>query len=448
MICMGIFGTDGVRGQANSELKPELAFKLGRAAAHILNPGEEKKAIVIGKDTRISGDMLESALIAGICSTGTNVIRVGVIPTPGIAYLTRKFQAIAGVVISASHNPVADNGIKFFNSEGFKLSDALEAQIEETILKGMDKIPYPTGPLVGRVEYIHNGSQIYKDFLREAVDVNLEGLKVVVDCANGAAWEITPSLLRELGAEVISIFDQPDGLNINEQCGSTHMEALQKEVLRQGAHIGIAHDGDSDRMLAVDEKGNIVDGDQILVACGLELQQTNKLLGNKVVVTVMSNLGLKQAFENQGIEVEETQVGDKYVLERMQEIGAVLGGEQSGHIIFLDYNTTGDGILTALKLLEVVKKRGKTLSEIANQMERLPQILINVRVKDKKSWDTNINISESIKKHTEKLGKKGRILVRASGTEALIRVMAEGHDLAELKSITEDIAQVIEQELN
>ncbi|KJS79887.1 MAG: phosphoglucosamine mutase [Peptococcaceae bacterium BICA1-8] len=445
---MKIFGTDGVRGQANSDLTPELAFKLGRAAAYILNPQDRKKAIVIGKDTRISGDMLESALIAGICSAGVNVLKVGVMPTPGIAFLTRKLEAMAGVVISASHNPAGDNGIKFFNHQGFKLPDEIENKIELIIAQGMEEIPYPIGADVGKVEDIKEGSRLYKEFLREAVDINLDGLKVVTDCANGAAYIISPSLLRELGVEVISIFEKPDGININKDCGSTHMGALQKVVLESGAHLGIAYDGDSDRVLAVDELGNIVDGDQILVICGLELQKQGLLTGNKVVGTVMSNLGLKQAFEKSGIKVEETKVGDRYVLERMQETGAILGGEQSGHIIFLNYNTTGDGILTALKLLEVVKKNGRPLSQLAQQMERFPQLLVNVRVKDKSSWQTNESIQNIIKDYDQKLGKRGRILVRASGTEALIRVMAEGNDLAELEQITQEIAQVIAKELS
>jgi len=443
-----IFGTDGVRGQANSELTPELAFKLGRAAAHILNPENHKKAIVIGKDTRISGDMLESALIAGICSVGVNVFKLGVMPTPGIAYLTRKLEAMAGVVISASHNPAGDNGIKFFNHQGFKLPDEIEEQIEETIANGMEKIPYPINADIGRVEYIHDGIELYKEFLKGTVDLDLTGLKVVVDCANGAGYQVTPSLLRELGAEVISIFDRPDGLNINANCGSTHLEALQEAVLKYKAHLGIAHDGDSDRTLAVDELGNVVDGDRILVICGLALKKQGRLKGNRVVVTVMSNLGLKQAFEKEGIYVEETKVGDRYVLERMLEKGAVLGGEQSGHIIFLDYNTTGDGILTALKLLEVIKKSGRPLSELAQQMERLPQVLVNTRVKDKNSWENNARIQKVIQEAEAKLGKRGRILVRASGTEPLIRVMAEGNDLKELEGITRDIAEVIERELN
>lgn len=445
---MRIFGTDGVRGVANLELTPELAYKLGRAGAYVLKSQNRNMAMVIGKDTRISGDMLENALTAGICSAGVNVYKLGVMPTPGIAFLTRKLEAIAGVVISASHNPAGDNGIKFFNQEGFKLSDKIEEEIEELVFDGMDQIPYPIGAGVGKVEYIHDGPKLYKEFLKNAIDTDLKGIKVVVDCANGAASHITPSLLRDLGAEVINLFDQPNGININANCGSTHLNALQKAVLEHGAYLGLAHDGDSDRLLAVDELGNVVDGDQILLICALELKKQGILNENKVVVTVMSNLGFKQACENYGIEIEETKVGDRYVLERMQETGAILGGEQSGHIIFLNHNTTGDGILTALKLLEVVKKTGKPLSILANQMEKLPQVLINIRVKDKSSWQNNNNIQNTIKKAEEILGKRGRILVRPSGTESLIRVMAEGNDLGELERITQEIADVIKQELN
>lgn len=443
-----IFGTDGVRGKANSELTPELAFKLGRAAAYILKPEKSKNAIIIGRDTRISGDMLESALIAGICSAGVDVYSVGVMPTPGIAFLTRKLEAMAGIVISASHNPAGDNGIKFFNQQGYKLPDEIEEKIEQKIVTGLEEIPYPTGEEIGRVEHIDNGTELYLNFLKETIDVDLKGLKIVVDCANGAAFRVTPTLLQDLGAEVISLFDKPDGLNINDRCGSTHIENLQKAVLKQGAHLGLAHDGDADRVLAVDNIGNIVDGDHILVICGLDLLRQGKLKENKVVVTVMSNLGLKQAFEKNGVIVEETQVGDRYVLERMRNTGAILGGEQSGHIIFLEHNTTGDGILTALKLLEVIKKNNKSLKELAQQMEKLPQVLVNVPVKQKEGWQRNIVITLLIEKLQEKLGKRGRILVRASGTEPLIRVMAEGNDLAELEKITQNIATVIAEELN
>jgi len=443
-----IFGTDGVRGKANADLTPELAFKLGRAAAYVLEPDRAQKAIVIGKDTRISGDMLESALIAGICSAGVNVYKVGVMPTPGIAFLTRELGAMAGIVISASHNPASDNGIKFFNYQGFKLPDEVEEKIEYIMMKQLEDIPYPIGEGIGKVEFVDNGIDLYSRFLREAIDIDLKGLKIVVDCANGAAFQVTPPLLRDLGAEVISIFVKPDGLNINDRCGSTHMDALKEAVIKNGAHLGIAHDGDADRMLAVDHKGDVVDGDQILVIFALDLLKQGALKGNKIVVTVMSNLGLKQTLEKNGIIVEETKVGDRYVLERMQEIDAILGGEQSGHIIFLEYNTTGDGILTVLKLLEVIRKTGKSLFELASQMEKLPQLLVNVKVRDKGEWQRNQIINKTISRYEAELGNRGRILVRASGTEPLIRVMVEGNDLEELNKIANNIAKVIETELN
>lgn len=443
-----IFGTDGVRGLANSELTVELAFKLGKASAYILKQKTHKKAMVIGKDTRISGDMLEAALIAGICSVGVDVYRLGVIPTPAIAFLTRKLEAMAGVVISASHNPFGDNGIKFFDSEGFKLPDEVEEKIEDIIENGLDEMPNPTGEEVGRVKFIDNGENLYLDFLKEQVPVDLTGLKIVLDCANGAASKISPKLLKDLGAEVYSLSSEPNGININLECGSTHPENLQKAVLQYGADIGIAHDGDADRMLAVDEKGNLVDGDQILVICGLDLQKHGKLKGNQMVVTVMSNLGLKQAFQRNDIEVVETKVGDRYVLEKMKELDACLGGEQSGHLIFLEHNTTGDGVLSALKLLEVLKRSNKSFSELASQMERLPQVLVNVRVKSKAGWEENENIKKNIDIYKKELGDKGRILVRASGTEPLIRVMVEGNDLEELKRISQILSDIVDRELN
>ena len=443
-----IFGTDGVRGEANSQLTPELAFKLGRAAASLLRGQEKsKQAIVIGKDTRISGDMLEGALIAGICSAGVDVYRVGVIPTPAIAFLTRELKAISGVVISASHNPAPDNGIKFFDHQGYKLPDELEDQIEDLIDNGLEQLPYPTGEKIGRVKEIKNGIDLYTDFVKTIIKVDLKGLKIVVDCANGAAFQITPQLLRELGADVISVFDQPDGLNINKDCGSTHMAALQRLVLEEKADLGIAHDGDADRVLFVDAKGNQVDGDQVMVICGLDLLKEGALKKNTVVVTVMSNLGLKQALEKNGVHIEETKVGDRYVLERMKEVGAVIGGEQSGHVIFLEHNTTGDGIVTALKLLEVMQKTKKSLEELAGQMERLPQVLLNVKVKDKGEWEENEAIRDVVALREKILGDKGRILIRASGTEPLIRVMAEGNDLEQLDQVTKDIAKVVEDEL-
>lgn len=441
-----MFGTDGVRGLANAELTPEIAFKLGRAAGALLRKEGQRPAIVVGRDTRLSGPMLEGALAAGICSAGADVYLAGIIPTPAVAYLARTMETCAGVVISASHNPAPDNGIKFFNHQGFKLADELEERIEQLVAEKKDILPRPTGRELGRVIPLEDARERYIGFLKSLADRPLTGLKIVVDCAQGAAYEVAPRVLRELGAQVISLFDLPDGLNINEGCGSTHPSALQEAVLRYGADLGLAHDGDADRVLAVDERGNLVDGDEILVICGLDLQQ-KKLLKDKVVVTVMSNLGLKQAFEKAGVEVLETKVGDRFVLEKMVEAGAVLGGEQSGHIIFLQHNTTGDGVVTALQLVQVLRDSGRPLSSLAAQMQKLPQELVNVRVRSKAGWEENSRIRDAIAAAEAALKGQGRLLVRASGTENLIRVMAEGPSLDELQTLTREVARVIAEEL-
>jgi phosphoglucosamine mutase len=442
-----LFGTDGVRGLANSDLTPELAYRLGRVAAALLKkqkPGL-RTAIVLGKDTRISGAMLEAALAAGVCSSGVDVYLAGVIPTPAIAYLTRKLQVCSGVVISASHNPFADNGIKFFNEQGYKLPDELEDQIEELVLQKEDPLPRPTGSELGKIIPLEKAVDDYVNFLKEKLPVSLKGLKIVVDCAHGAVSEVAPRVYRELGAQVISINDLPTGTNINEKCGSTHLASLQEAVLKYGADVGIAHDGDGDRVIAVDENGKEVNGDKILVICGLALQAAGKLQ-EKVVVTVMSNLGLKKAFQQAGVHVYETKVGDRYVLEKMLETGTILGGEQSGHIIFTRHNTTGDGILTALTLLGVIVESGKKLSALAAQMETYPQVLLNVKVADK-DWEKHPAIRQAITAGEQELGGDGRILVRPSGTEPLIRVMAEGKDEKQLKEIAGRIGKIIEQEL-
>lgn len=442
-----LFGTDGVRGLANSDLTPELAYRLGRVAAALLKkqkPGL-RTAIVLGKDTRISGAMLEAALAAGVCSSGVDVYLAGVIPTPAIAYLTRKLQVCSGVVISASHNPFADNGIKFFNEQGYKLPDELEEQIEELVLQKEVPLPRPTGSELGKIIPLEKAVDDYVNFLKEKLPVSLKGLKIVVDCAHGAVSEVAPRVYRELGAQVISINDLPTGTNINEKCGSTHLASLQEAVLKYGADVGIAHDGDGDRVIAVDENGKEVNGDKILVICGLALQAAGKLQ-EKVVVTVMSNLGLKKAFQQAGVHVYETKVGDRYVLEKMLETGTILGGEQSGHIIFTRYNTTGDGILTALTLLGVIVESGKKLSALAAQMETYPQVLLNVKVADK-DWEKHPAIRQAITAGEQELGGDGRILVRPSGTEPLIRVMAEGKDEKQLKEIAGRIGKIIEQEL-
>ncbi len=441
-----LFGTDGVRGKANSGLTPELAFRLGRVAAALLRKADQRTALVLGKDTRISGSMLEGALAAGVCSSGVDVYLAGVIPTPAIAFLTREMKACAGVVISASHNPFADNGIKFFNEQGYKLPDELENKIEELVLECEDHLPRPTGSDLGRMILLDDAVDRYVEFLKEKVSVSFSGLKLVVDCAHGAVSEVAPRVYREMGAQVISINDLPTGVNINEKCGSTHIQTLQDAVGQYKADLGIAHDGDGDRVIAVDEGGNEVNGDKILVICGLALQ-AKKQLQDKVVVTVMSNLGLKKAFENAGIHVYETKVGDRYVLEKMLETGTVLGGEQSGHIIFSRHNSTGDGILTALNLLSVCVESGKKLSELASQMETYPQVLINVGVKEKE-WEKCKVIRRKIAEAEENLGGDGRILVRPSGTEPLIRVMAEGKDKSQLEKITGEIGKIIEQELS
>ncbi|MGI6145008.1 MAG: phosphoglucosamine mutase [Clostridia bacterium] len=441
-----LFGTDGVRGVANSELTPELAFRLGRAAGTLLKKPEQRTAIILGKDTRISGSLLESALAAGICSSGVDVYATGVIPTPAIAFLTKSMNACAGAVISASHNPFGDNGIKFFNNTGYKLADELEEQIEALVLGDMENLPRPTGNDVGRIIYFHDAANRYVEFLKEKINASFIGLRIVVDCANGAVSEIASRVYRELGAQVITIHDRPTGININEKCGSTHIESLQEAVLKHHADLGIAHDGDGDRVIAVDEKGQEVDGDKIMVICGLHLQKKGELR-NKIVVTVMSNMGLKKAFEKEGIEVFETKVGDRYVLEKMLEVKAVLGGEQSGHIIFLQHNSTGDGILTALHLLSVVKETGRPLSELAKQMTTYPQVLVNVRVKDKSAWVENLAIKQAIAVAEKALGGNGRLLVRPSGTEPLLRIMAEGENKAQLEKITEQLKEIMLKEL-
>lgn len=441
-----LFGTDGVRGLANHDLTPELAFKLGRAAGTLLKQGTDKASIIVGRDTRLSGFMLEGALTAGITSAGVNVYIAGIIPTPAVAFLVRELGCAAGAVISASHNPAPDNGIKFFNDKGYKLDDSLEEKIEKMIAEGLENLPRPTGSQLGRISILKDADDRYINFLKKALPLHIKGLKIVLDCANGAAYRAAPRLFRELGAQVISINDIPDGLNINEQCGSTHPASLQQTVLKYKADLGMAFDGDADRVIAVDENGKIVDGDKILVICGLSLQEKQEL-DDKIVVTVMSNLGLKQAFQKASINVLETKVGDRYVLEEMLKSEAILGGEQSGHIIFLKHNTTGDGILSGLNLVHVVKEKKKSLSQLAAQMNTLPQVLVNVKVRSKEGWQDNDKINEAIRETNELLKDIGRLLVRPSGTEPLIRVMAEGPDEKELERLTNKLAEVIKEQL-
>jgi phosphoglucosamine mutase len=399
---------------------------------------------VIGKDTRISGDMLEAALIAGICSVGADVLRVGVLPTPGIALLTRTLEVSAGVVISASHNPVQDNGIKFFDSTGYKLPDGIEDEIESIVLSEEKPWQVPIGGEVGRVIEINDAGRRYLDFLKATVG-RLDGIKVVLDCANGAAAYVGPLVLQEVGVEVISICNTPDGVNINACCGSTHPEQLQRAVLEHGADLGLALDGDADRLIVVDEQGNILDGDFIMLICALAQKAKGTLGENAVVVTVMSNLGLHLALKEAGITIFETQVGDRYVMEELLRTGAKLGGEQSGHIIFLDHNTTGDGLLTALHLLSVIKERQIPFSQLASQMCRLPQVLLNATVQHKERLMQDEKVLGQVKQAELALGDQGRVLVRPSGTEPLIRVMVEGPDYQKLRELAQGVIDIIRQ---
>ena len=444
-----LFGTDGVRGEANVSLMPEMAYRLGRAAA--LYFGEEKKkrtTILIGRDTRISGQMYEAALAAGICSAGGVAVIIGIIPTPAIAYLVRKLKATAGIVISASHNPFQDNGIKFFGGDGYKLPDAVEDELEAIVhrLEKGDDMDRPTGKKIGRVEYRDDLLNQYVDFLCTTCEEHFDGMKIVLDCANGAAYEAMPMVLRRLGADLKVIHALPNGVNINDGCGSTHLESLQKAVLENHADFGIAHDGDADRCLCVDEKGQLIDGDHILVMCAMEMMKEGRLKNNTVVTTVMANIGFHQALKKAGIKAEITKVGDRYVLENMLANGHCIGGEQSGHIIFTEHSTTGDGLLTALQVLASLKRSGRKASELTSLMTTYPQLLVNVKVASKEGWEDNQAIKEAIASGEKELGENGRILVRPSGTEQLIRVMAEGPDQEQLESICNAIAAVIKKE--
>ena len=441
-----MFGTDGVRGVAGSELTIELATKLGQAGAYVLTKEQEHQAtIIVGCDTRISGGMLASALMAGICSVGANAVYVGVIPTPAIAYLTKKYKVEAGVVISASHNPMEFNGIKFFDGNGYKLPDALEDEIEALIKNNMNRVEFPTGSSVGRIKYRKDAREEYINHAVRAVPVDLTNLKVVVDCAEGASHYTSIEALRQLGAQVVPIHNMPDGTNINANCGSTHMDELKARVVYENAAIGIAFDGDADRMLAVDEKGELVDGDQIMAICGTYMKQKGTLKKNTIVVTVMTNLGFSLMGEREGIHVEKTKVGDRYVLENMREHGYNIGGEQSGHVIFLDDNTTGDGLLSALHLLEVMVKTKKTLSELASVMEVLPQALVNAKVPNHKkdNFMDYQEIADAVAKLEQKFNGEGRVLIRPSGTEPLVRVMIEGKDQKVIDEEAKKLAELI-----
>lgn len=442
------FGTDGVRGVANKELTAELAYQIGRCGGYVLTGEVAKPKVIIGMDTRISGVMLESALVAGLLSIGADVIRVGVVTTPAVAYLTRILNADAGVMISASHNPVEDNGIKFFGSDGFKLSDETELQIEELLDKDIDELPRPIGGDLGSLTVDMESKFKYLEHLKTTItSSSFAGVKVVLDCANGAAYELAPQLFRELGAEVHLIGANPNGLNINDHCGSTHPEHLKEEVIRLGADLGLAFDGDADRLIAIDENGEEVDGDYILCICGDAMNRAGKLKDSTVVSTVMSNFGFYKATKKLQLNTAQTAVGDRYVMAEMIRGGYNLGGEQSGHVIFLDYNTTGDGILTGIQLVDTLQAAGQKLSELKKVMKQYPQVLVNVRVQDKSKYEGNSAIEEAIASVEATLGDNGRVLVRPSGTESLIRVMAEGPDKQELEQLVSQIVKVVEMEL-
>ncbi len=446
-----LFGTDGVRGVANDELTPKLAMQLGQAGAYILSKeNKHKPTIMVGCDTRLSGDMLANAMMAGICSVGANAIYLGVLPTPAVAYLTRKYSVDAGVVISASHNPMEFNGIKFFDGNGYKLPDELEDEIDALIQKDMEGVEFPTGDKIGRVKYRLEAKEEYINFAVHSIPVDLNGLKIVVDCAEGAAYYTSVEALNELGADVTAIHTAPDGTNINDNCGSTHIGDLKTHVMMEQADLGLAFDGDADRLIVVDENGEVVDGDVVMAIVGNYMKEQGKLKKDTIVATVMSNLGFFIMGKEKGIHIEQTKVGDRYVLERMKEIGANLGGENSGHLIFLDDNTTGDGLISALHLLEVVVKTGKSVSELASIMTILPQSLVNAKVPNpvKDKYLEYPAIKEAIGTLEAKFAGAGRVLIRPSGTEPLVRVMIEGKDQQEIEEDAKKLAKLIEETMN
>ena len=445
-----LFGTDGARGIANTELSCEMALNIGRAAAMALTDSEHSRPkIVIGKDTRASSDMLEAALTAGLCSVGADVMSLGVVPTPAVAYLVKHYNADAGIMISASHNPCEFNGIKLFNFEGYKLPDEVEEKIESIVLD--QSVPYPSiiGGGVGRVSKVKTAGRDYIDHIISSCQTPLEGMKVALDCSNGSACKTAKKVFELLGAQVYILSCNPDGVNINENCGSTHMGDLKEFTVAVKCDVGLAFDGDADRCLAVDEKGQLVDGDQLIAICANEMKRKGSLAGNTAVVTVMSNMGFFKSCEKNGIDVAKTKVGDRYVLEEMREHGYCIGGEQSGHIIFSDYATTGDGQLTGIQILRIMKESGKTLSELAKVMDIYPQTIINVKVSTygKARFNDDLEVKNAIEKVEKELGDTGRILVRVSGTEPLVRVMLEGKDTAQIQMLAEEVAQVIRERL-
>lgn len=444
------FGTDGVRGTANVHpMTTEMAMKLGRAAAYVFKDGGRRHRVVIGKDTRLSGYMLESALTSGICSMGVDVLLVGPLPTPGIAFITRSLRADAGVVISASHNPFEDNGIKFFSKDGLKLPDSVERRIEKLITTGEIDHIRPTATDVGKAFRVDDAVGRYVEFAKGSIPkgLTLDGMKVVVDCANGAAYKVTPSVLRELGAELYVLNDEPNGTNINAGCGSLHPEVVQRAVVEQGADVGISHDGDADRVILCDEKGREFDGDRVMALCALDMKERGMLTHDTLVATVMSNLGLELAMKAAGIRLIRTAVGDRYVTEEMLSGGYKLGGEQSGHVIFMDYNTTGDGVITALQVLSIMRRTGKKLSSLSKCMKVYPQVLVNVPVKKKKEIDEVPALAAKIAEAQTRLDGEGRLLVRYSGTEPKLRIMAEGKDKALIEALVGELAETVAREL-
>ncbi len=446
-----LFGTDGIRGVANVEpMTTEMAMQVGRGVAYIFKNKNRRHKIVIGKDTRLSGYMLENALVAGICSMGVDVLLVGPLPTPGIAFITSSMRADAGIVISASHNPFQDNGIKIFSGNGFKLPDDLELQIEELIFSEKIDSLRPTAGEVGKAYRVDDAVGRYVVHLKNSFpkDLALDGMKIVLDCAHGAAYKVAPAVLEELGAEVIALGVEPNGQNINHQCGSLHPQLVMEKVKECQADLGISLDGDADRAIFTDEQGNLVDGDQIMAIWASDLMKKKSLNHNTLVTTVMSNMGLDLTMKEKGIRVIRTQVGDRYVVEEMNRGGYNLGGEQSGHFIFLDYNTTGDGMLSALQVLAIMKRESKKLSELSTIMTKFPQVLINVPVKEKKDPSQIPELAKLLKKIKEELAGKGRLLVRPSGTENLMRIMIEGEDYQKIEAYAQEIAAKIRQNMS
>ncbi|MFS0576181.1 phosphoglucosamine mutase [Sporosarcina sp. 179-K 3D1 HS] len=442
------FGTDGVRGVANKELTPELAYKLGRMGGYVLTKDvQEKATVLVGKDTRISGQLLESALVAGLLSTGVEVMTLGVISTPGVAYLTRAMNAQAGVMISASHNSYEDNGIKFFGSDGFKLTDEQEEEIERLLNEPQDTLPRPVGANVGTITEYFEGGHKYIQYLKQTVDEEFTGIHIALDCANGATSTLATHVFADLDADLTTMGTSPNGVNINAGVGSTHPEELCKLVVEKGADIGLAFDGDGDRLIAVDEHGEVVDGDQIMYIIGSHLHAEGRLKSGTVVSTIMSNMGFYKALADKGMTSVQTAVGDRYVVEEMKKGNYNLGGEQSGHIVFLDFNTTGDGLLTGLQLVNIMKRTGRKLSDLAAEMRVFPQKLVNVRVTDKNAVLENDKVAAAIADVEKDMAGNGRVLVRPSGTEPVVRVMVEAPTEEACTEYVERIANVVRQEM-